>query len=31
MLAAGGRIFRFVLFGELRQLVFGYGFFEIHS
>jgi hypothetical protein len=27
MLAAGGRIFRFVLFGELSQLVFGYGFF----
>ncbi len=31
MLPAGWRIFRFVLFGELRQLVFCYGFFEVHK
>lgn len=30
MLAVGGWILRFMLFGELRQLVFGYGFFKMH-
>jgi hypothetical protein len=31
MLAGSGRIFRFVLSGELRQLVFRYGFFKVHK
>jgi hypothetical protein len=30
MLTAGRWIFRFMLFSELRQLVFRYSFFEVH-
>jgi hypothetical protein len=31
MLPAGGWILCFVLFGELRQIVFCDGFFEVHK
>jgi hypothetical protein len=31
MLAAGGWIFFLMLAGELRQLVFCYGFFKVHE